>query len=217
MVLPAAVAFVLTLPRLNDVISPPVSYLVQMRLSVAAPPDTQIDSATTPYEDTSYVPWLASEYAAVNMPAWITSDAFASEVERVLGEQDVAPNGDDLRAAFAADSFRSIVTLYVVWDDSAEIRSIAAAAVSVLQTRNQTYYPQFAAQPAQVVPLDDIDVGKLASPITTRISPLIRVFIGLAAGLGLAVAAEYLDDTLRTRAEVEALGLAVLAEVPRER
>ncbi len=41
--------------------------------------------------------------------------------------------------------------------------------------------------------------------------------MGLAAGVGLAVLAEYLDDSIRTRADVEALGLTVLAEIPRER
>jgi capsular polysaccharide biosynthesis protein len=86
-----------------------------------------------------------------------------------------------------------------------------------LQARNQTYFPQFAAVPVQVVPLDDVRVSQAAPPITARISLLIRLAIGLAAGVGLAVLAEYLDKSLRTRADVEALGLAVLAEIPVER
>jgi capsular polysaccharide biosynthesis protein len=39
----------------------------------------------------------------------------------------------------------------------------------------------------------------------------------LAAGLGLAVLAEYLDQTVRSTADVEALELPVLGEIPRER
>lgn len=214
--LPAAVALVVTLPTLKNVVSPPVSYLVQVRLTAAAPPDTQGDGASTPYEDSVYVPLLASEYVAVNMPPWITSDSFANEVSEVLAGQNTDVPADDLASTFQADSFRSVFTLYVVWDDAGEIRLIAEAAITVLQTRNQAYFPPFAAQPVRVVPLDDVDVSDVAPPITVRVTPLIRILMGLAAGVGLAILAEYLDDSIYTREDVEALGLPVLAEIPRE-
>jgi capsular polysaccharide biosynthesis protein len=215
--LPFGVALILTLPALKNVVAPPVTYLVQIRLTAAAPPDAQIEGVTTPYEDTVYVPLLASEYVVVNLPHWITSDRFADEVSQILGAQNINIKGEDLRPAFAADSFRSILTLYVGWDDEAEIRAIAAAAVEVLQTRNQTYFPQFAAAPVQVVALDDVRVAEAAPPITTRIMPMLRIVMGLAAGIGLAVLAEYLDNNIRSRSDVESLGLTVLAEIPPER
>lgn len=216
MALPAVVALLVTLPALQNVVSPDISYLVQMRLTAAAPPDAEIEGVTTPYEDTVYVPLLASEYVVVNMPHWITSDSFADEVRAVLDERSIAIP-DDLNGAFIADGFRSILTLYVVWDDPNEVQQIADAAITVLQTRNQTYFPQFAAAPVEVVPLDEIEVSELAPAITTRLAPLIRIFVGLAAGVGLAILAEYLDHSVRSRAEVEALGLRVLAEIPPER
>jgi capsular polysaccharide biosynthesis protein len=37
----------------------------------------------------------------------------------------------------------------------------------------------------------------------------------LAAGVGLAFLLDYLDRSVRDRAEVEALGLTVLSEIPR--
>jgi capsular polysaccharide biosynthesis protein len=40
--------------------------------------------------------------------------------------------------------------------------------------------------------------------------------LGLAAGVALMVLAEYLDDSIRCRADVESLGIPVLVEVPRE-
>jgi capsular polysaccharide biosynthesis protein len=214
--LPALVALIVTLPTLKNVVSPPVSYRVQMRLTAAAPPDVEFEGGTTPYEDSVYVPLLASEYVVVNMPHWIASDSFADEVSAVLDERG-ANIEDALEGAFVADSFRSILTLYVVWDDPNEIRMIAASAITVLQTRNQVYFPQFAAEPVQVVPLDEVEVSEVAPPITTRIAPLIRILVGLATGVGLAILAEYLDDSLRSRADVEALGLSVLAEIPPER
>jgi uncharacterized protein involved in exopolysaccharide biosynthesis len=215
--LPAAVALILTLPRLRNIVAPPVTYSVQIRLTAAAPPQAEGEGVTTPYEDSVYVPLLASEYVAVNLPHWITSNSFADEVSRTLDEKGIQIRGDRLRGHFAADSLRSILTLYVGWDNVDEIRTIAEAAIIVLQTRSQTYFPQFAAEPLQVVPLDTIVVNQAAPPITTRIEPLLRIIIGLAAGVGLAVLAEYLDSSVRTRADVEAVGLAVIAEIPRER
>jgi uncharacterized protein involved in exopolysaccharide biosynthesis len=215
--LPFGAALVLTLPTLKNIVSPPVTYSVQMRLTAAAPPEAQIEGGTTPYEDTVYVPLLASEYVVVNLPHWITSDRFADEVSQVVSAQNINISGEDLRPAFYADSFRSILTLYVGWDNETEIRAIAAAAVQVLQTRNQTYFPQFAAEPVEVVALDDVRVNQAAPPITARIAPLIKIFMGLVAGVGLAVLAEYLDASIHSRADVESLGLAVLAEIPREK
>lgn len=216
--LPAAVALLLTLPTLKNVIAPPVTYSVQMRLTAAAPPDAQVEAAgSTPYEDSAYVPLLASEYVVVNMPHWIMSDRFADEVSAVLSEQNVNISGEDLRGAFYADSLRSILTLYVSWDNSEEIRAMTDAAVVVLQTRSQDYFPQFAAQPVQVVPLDDVKVNQAVTPLTSRMMPLLKLAVGLAAGLGLAVLAEYLDQTVRSTADIEALGLPVLGEIPRER
>jgi len=196
MALPAAVALILTLPTLKQVVSPSPAYAVQVRLTAAAPPNAETASDTTPYEDSVYVPLLASEYVAVNLPHWITSDSFADEVSRMLSEQGTTISPGDLRGAFHGDSFRSIVTLYVSWDDPD---------------------PQFAAEPVQVVPLDTVSVSQVAPPITARATPLIKIMLGLAAGVGLAILAEYLDTAVRTRDDVEALGLQVLAVIPRDR
>jgi capsular polysaccharide biosynthesis protein len=215
--LPALVALLLTVPSLKNVVRPPVTYSVQLRLTAAAPPDAQIEGVTTPYEDSVYVPLLASEYVVVNMPAWITSDSFARDVSAVLEEQNIQIAAGDLEGAFHADSFRSILTLYVNWDNAAETGPIAEAAVKVLQTRNQDYFPQFAAVPVEVIALDDVEVNESAPPITARIAPLLRIIMGLAAGVGLAVLAEYLDNTIHSRADVETLGLLIVAEIPPER
>lgn len=216
-VLPVLAALLLALPSLPGALSPAPHYGVQMRLTVAAPPQPPTEQTTTPYEDTAYVPWLASEYIVVNLPAWIASDSFAEQVSDVLSAQGIALPATDLGGAFAAEGLRSILTLHVRWDSAAEVVPITQAAVTVLQSRNQSYFPQFAGEPVSVVPLDEIRVQSLAAPITQRLDPLLRVAVGLAAGVALAALAEYLDRTVRTRADAEALGLAVLAEIPRHR
>lgn len=215
-VLPALVVLLLSLPGLRGSLFPDGTYGVDMRLTVAAPPQPPTEQSTTPYEDTAYVPWLASEYVVVNLPAWIASDSFAELVSEVLDEQGTMIPADDLIGAFAAEGLRSILSLHVRWAEPSEVIPITQAAITVLQNRNHLYFPQFGGEPVSVVALDDIRVQSLAPPITQRLDPFVRIAVGLAAGVGLAALAEYLDRTVRTQTDVEALGLAVLGEIPRE-
>ena len=189
-VLPAVIAAVVTLPALGDVISPDTAYQVQMRLTAATPPGMGDEEVFTPYEDSVYVPLLASEYVVINMPYWITSDSFAADVSTVLAEQSIDIPASDLIGAFVADGYHSILVLYVTWDDPDEIVPIADAAVTVLQTRNQSYFPQFAADPVLVVPLDDMSVDTVAPPITSRLAPLIRIALGVICLLYTSDAAD---------------------------
>ncbi len=214
--LPAVAAFALALPGLRGMISPTVSYSVQIRLTAATPPGVESDTASAPYEDSVYVPFLASEYIVVNLPAWITSDSFAQEVSDQLAGSGLSITADDLRPAFAADSFRSVLVLYVTWSDEREIRPIADSAVTVLQTRSTSYLPQTSSSLA-VVPWDTVKVNQVAPPLMTRFAPLLRIAVGLAAGIALAVLVEYLDGSIHSRTDVEALGLALLGEIPPER
>lgn len=212
--LPVFVALVLVIPSLPDSLNPPARYTVAMRFTAASPSDAALQDNSTTYEDSSYVPWLASEYVVVNFPQWVTSDSFAREVSIELAAQNITIDPDDVRSAFAADSARSYLIIYVTWDDEAEIRAIANAAVTVLQTKNQTYFPQFSAYPAEVVAWDDVRVNTVAPSVTQRVNPFIRLAFAFAAGVALAAAVDFFDDTVRTSEEVTALGLDVLGSVP---
>jgi len=209
--LPVVVAFLLILPTLPDLLNPTSTYSVAMRFAAAAPADLPSEST---YEDRSYVPWLASEYVVVNLPQWVTSDTFAQEVSAELGKNGLTISADEVRPAFVADSSRSILVVYITWDDRAEIEAIATAAVKVLQERNQTYFPQFAAYPAEIVALDAIRINETAPPITRLIAPLLRIGVALAAGIGLAAALEFLDNTVHSAEDVRALELDVIGIVP---
>lgn len=206
--LPAIVAFLLLIPAFLNALNPDSTYSIVMRFTAAAPA-----SETTTYEDTAYIPWLASEYVVVNFPQWVTSDSFAREVSAELAAQGIEISAEDVRPAFIADSARSYLIVYMTWDDETEIEAIAHAAVKVLQTRNQIYFPQFAASPAEVIAWDDVRVNTVTPPITTRLNPFVRLAFALAAGIGLAAVFEYFDDTLRTSDDVQALGLNLIGKI----
>src|SRR5476651_2363672 len=210
--LPALVALIITLPSLKQVISAASSYSVTIHLTASQVPTA--DSAKT-FQDQSYIPWLASEYAVNNIASWMRTESFAHEIANELNTSAKTYEVNALRGAIASDSARSIMTLVVAWPDADEIKLIAQAGVDVLVNKSGDYFPQLKAQPVQITPQDAIIVTPVSAPLTTRLNPLIRILVGLIIGLALAFLAEYLDPTIRTRREVEALALPILAEIPR--
>jgi capsular polysaccharide biosynthesis protein len=210
--LPALVALILTIPAFGTMLRPSVNYSVGVRLTASQPPT---GDAPKSYEEQSYISWLGSEYAIVNLAAWMRTDSFAREISAVLATVGKQIDPDALRAAITSDSARSIMTFYVTsWPDEAETKLIADAAVQVMQTKNAAYFAQLGAGPAQVVPLDNAIVVPVPIPLAVRYGPLLRIVVGLAAGIALAFLAEYLDSSLRNRAEIESLGLNVIGEIP---
>jgi capsular polysaccharide biosynthesis protein len=220
--LPALVAAVLVLPMLGNVISPPVTYNAAVRFTVSQPPGGSGATGSAPsagtFEDDSYIPWLTSEYAVVNLAGWMRTESFAREVAAVLAAQGLDLDPAAIQGAINADAVRSIMTLYLSWPDAAQLERIAQAATQVLQERHQAYWPQLAAARAVVTALDTPRAAPGPASLADRLSPLFRILIGLVAGLGLAFLAEYLDTGIRTRQEAEStLTLPVLAEIPPHR
>jgi capsular polysaccharide biosynthesis protein len=211
-VIPALVAAVLTLPALGAMLRPPLAYSVGVRLTASQVPTAE--TART-FEEQSYISWLGSEYAIINLATWMRTDSFAREISAVLATRNITLAPDALRAAITSDSARSIMTFFVTsWPDETQTVRIAEAAIEVLQTKNAAYFAQFGERPARIVPLDAPLVVPVAVPIAVRFGPLLRLVVGLAVGVALAFLMEYLDKTLRSRLEVEALGLDVIGEIP---
>lgn len=209
---PALVALALSLPMLGQALRPTPLQRVTLRFTAGQPP--QPNSAET-FEERSYISWLGSEYAIINLAAWLRTESFAREVAALLEGGEHATSSEAVRAMIASDSVRSIMTLYLTASEPAErLRAVAEAAIQVLAQKSDLYFPQLSGQPARIVPLDAVEVLPLPTPITERLAPLLRVLIGVLGGVGLAFLAEYLDPTLRTRRELEALELPILAEIP---
>lgn len=210
--LPVVAAFLTLIPTLPRLFDSDTAYTVGIRFSAAAPADVE-DVAESPYEDRAYVPWLASEYLIINLPQWVTSDSFARLVQTELTQQAIDIPAEDIRAALASDAARSILVVYITWDDAAETEAIAQSTIKVLQDYNQRAFPQLLAQPARVVALDDVRVNQAAQGLVSRFMPLMRLAVAFAAGLGLAALVEYLDDTIHNP---EDLPIPLLAVVPDE-
>lgn len=188
-------------------------FTTSMRFTAATPPE---DVDGSGYEDSEYYPWLTSEYVVNALTDWVRTGSFANEVSEALAAQDVDVAPGAIQSAIAADNERSVLVMSLSWPDAEQLEMISLAARVVLQMRSPAYFPQFGTDGVTVIALDEPVVSPVPPSLSARLDPLIRVALGLVAGIGLAFLVEYLDPTVRQRREVEALGVPVLAEVPRK-
>src|SRR6476469_3089657 len=71
--LPVLVALVIALPSFSQMISPPSGFTTTIRFTASQVPG----SSATNFQDQSYIPWLASEYAVNNLASWMKTESFA--------------------------------------------------------------------------------------------------------------------------------------------
>lgn len=158
--------------------------------------------------------WLASELTVNALTDWVRTSTFTSEVAQKAAEHGLTFDPGAL--GVAADNERSVGQLTLGWSDQEQLKIIAQSAIEVLQSRTQVYFPQLGDQNAQVRVLDTPNIAPAPPPIVDRFAPVIRMGLALLAGIGLAFLVEYLDPTLRRRDELEALGLPVVATIPKQ-
>jgi capsular polysaccharide biosynthesis protein len=192
----------------------PPGYSTSLRFAVGQPPD---DSDGPFLYNQEYPMWLTSEYVANALADWVRSGNFAMAVSDELRASGVAVDAAQLQGHFAADNQRSVMVLYIQsWPDAEQLKAIAGAAIHVLQTRNQEVFPQIGPS-AKVTPMDQVVVGSAPPGLSSQLNLPLRLGLALAAGLALAFLVDYLDPTVRSRAELEGMGLGVLGEIPKSR
>lgn len=155
--------------------------------------------------------WLASELLVNAFTDWVRTSRFMDEI---VATADIEINTGVL--GIAADNERSIGQVYLSYPVEADLAVIADAVIEVMQTRNQVYFSaQLGDAPAQVTILDDPRISYNPPPLSDRFGSLVRLAVGVIAGLGLAFLVEYLDPTIHERSQVEDSGLKVLGSIPR--
>ncbi len=191
--------------------SPPVGgYATSIRFTAAQPPDSGSQAIQSP----TYYAWLTSEYVVNALTDWVKTNSFAEAVSEELGKNGVNIPAAQLQGAMSPDNARSIMVINISWPDAGQLSSIAGAVKVVLETRSGEFFPPFKDTGVAVIALDTPVIGAVPPSLTARLNPLLRFGLGLVAGIALAALVEYLDPTLHERAEVEKMGLPVLAEIP---
>ncbi len=194
--------------------TPPPTYSASLRFLVGVLPAA--DQERTAY-DPRYYAWLTSEYLVDDFTEVVRSGLFAQNVSARLAEQSVEIPPGLIQSSAATGEQHRIITLSFTWPDRAQIEAIAAAAAAELTENAPAYFRQLGTDNAGVTLLDGPNVAEVTPALRSRIELPLRLLLALAAGLGLALLLDYMDNSVRRREELEALGLTVLAAIPRHR
>lgn len=189
----------------------PVSYTASMRFSVGIKPE-RIPGVYT-YD--RYYTMLTSEYLVDDLGEIVRSQAFAGAVSGRLAGQGVAVPAGAISASTQPGKLHRIMTVNVTWGNEKELQAIANAIAATLTESSAQFFAEFSAEEADIRLIDPPVFGVAGPPASEQLDLPLRVLLALAAGLGLVFLLDYLDRSIRERSEVEALGLAVLSEIPK--
>lgn len=189
----------------------PASYNAAMRFNVGIAPE-RIPGVYT-YD--RYYTMLTSEYLVDDLGEIVRSQAFATAVSARLADQGIVVPPGAISASTQPGKLHRILTVNVGWGDETQLRAIAEAIAATLTEGSAEFFGQFSAEEADIRLIDPPTISLVGRPAREQLDLPLRVLLGLAAGIALAFLWHYLDATVRERAELEQMGLAVLGEIPR--
>lgn len=195
---------------------PGAFYTVGVRFLVGPAPTDAADEA----DEQRLAAWQNSEYVVAAIADWVEGTRFSERISERAAEAGVmVPPAAIWKGGggVAADYSRSMLTLSLNHGDGDDLAVLMDAAIAVVLEENDAGIPQLGGRPAEIVLLDEPIVNRIAPPIWQQLDLPVRAAFALAVGLALALLVESLDNTVRERRELEALGFTVLAEIPRPR
>jgi len=192
---------------------PPTSYQVVMRFMAGGEPPAEI---SVDYD--RYHTWLSSEYIARGLANVVETGAFADAVARRLADKSMEIAAPSIQGAIVSDYAESVMVVYLVWPDAEQIVAVAEALSDEVTQNGATYFPQMGGIGTVARRVDDPRPVAMPPSLKAQlVGPGIRLILAAAVGLGLIFLAHYLDPMVREQVEVEALGISVLSNIPRQR
>ncbi|MEZ4658634.1 MAG: hypothetical protein R2911_13770 [Caldilineaceae bacterium] len=191
---------------------PPVSYQASMRLLIGVQPVTTADTAAY---DPVYYAWLTSEYLVDDFTEVVRSQLFATKVSERLDQQGIQIPPGLIQGGAATGRQHRIITLSFGWPDPQQAAEIAQAAAAELSQNAAFYFSQLGTENAAITIMDGPNVAESGPSLRTRLEWPLRVLLSLLVGVGLVFLLEYLDESVRTAAELEELGFRVLGSIPK--
>lgn len=206
-VIPTAVVLIIGLLTYSP---PGTAYNAGVRFIVGQEPSEQ--AATS--DEERLANWQTSEYIVNGLTDWVRGGQFAQLVSDRLAEAGLNIDAGAVRGSIAADNTRSMMTLSMTFGDAAALEAMMNAAAEVLIEENEVGLPQLGGETAALVQLDEPIINPISAGLFDQLQLPLRAALAVAAGLGLAFLVDYLDPTVRERKELEAMGLAVMGEIP---
>src|ERR687885_1175855 len=205
--LPVAVGLVALIASTAVGLRGAAAFKTDMRLAVSTipVPDPNVER----FYDPTYYANLDSEYLADDMSELMTSRAFADEVKRELASSSTPVDADidGIMSATRAKKTHRFSDITVTTPTFEQGAQIAGSISRVLNDKARL------AQYLQALTAYNTQMTIVTPPVTRRANtPLgliseigLRTLIGLIVGIGLAFLLDYLDTSVRSREEAEAL------------
>ena len=190
---------------------PGVAYNVGVNFIVGQSPP----AAAVATDEDRYYRWLTSEYIVNGLVDWVKGTSYAALVSAELSEVGIDIPAAAIRGSLAADNARSVMTLSLTWGDEAQLAAMMDAAITVLVEHNEGALPPVGDDLVIVTQLDDPIINAIPAGLQSQLDLPVRAALAIAVGVGLALLAEYLDPTLRSRADLETIELPVIGEIPK--
>ncbi len=183
-------------------------YVAGMRFAVGVLPE-ESDGSFYTYD--RYYSWLTAEYLVDDLSEVVKSRAFASDVSALSG---IAVPSGAIQGATSSGKLHRILSVNVAWHNAQELEAIADAIVETLTVRAGTYLAQLSTEQAIVHAIDPPVVVPVQPSLRERLDLVLRLGLAIVIGVVAIFGLHALDRSLRTREEVEALGVPVLAQIP---
>lgn len=196
--------------------TPPPSYNISFRFVVGVTPE----STPNQFDYDGYYAGLASEYVADDLSVIVGSQAFTDDVNRHLEESGNAlriPAGALAGMTFAGKQHR-ILQVSLTWGNPDELQAIGEAVLSAIETDSPKYLTQLGSDGGRISVIDrPLAPAQVPVSLTRRLDLPIRIVLALLAGIALVFLLHYLDTRIRSKADLEALDVPVLAQLPRQK
>ncbi len=189
------------------------AYRTDLRLAISTIP--AVDRASELYYDPYYYANLDSEYLADDLSEVIMSEAFAADVSEDIGH---AIDPTTIAGATRAKKTHRLIDVSILTSTPDQGQAIGNSIVRILNDKGHLarYMAALGNENTRVSTVNFPVVHRANSPLGIVSEVGLRTLVGLFIGLALAFIVDYVDRSIRTRAEAEeVLNLPVLGEIPR--
>jgi uncharacterized protein involved in exopolysaccharide biosynthesis len=193
-----------------------VTWIVRPTLQVGLPPARNNQTGEF-YNYDSHFLWTSSEYLARSVSDLALTSKYAQNVAariaRTNGRQ-LPP--DAIQGNIGRDFRGTLVNMTFKWHNKEEAELVGNAMMAELAENARAYFPQIGE--SAIAPFSRLDDGQArldVGNVRQQLNVPLRVALALAAGAVLALLAHLLDPVIRSRREIENMGMRVLGQVPR--
>jgi len=188
------------------------TYTMGMSFSVGVKPQKLSNEFT--YD--GYYSALSSEYLVDDFSELVKGSEFAAAVSQRLADEGIQVAPGQIQGSTQTGKLHRILNVTITDGDPERVQKIADAVAATMTEDADQFMPRLLEDQGAVYLVNRGGVVPVGPSLKQRLDLPLRLVLALLAGVGLAFLMEYLMPRVQTRRDLEKLGVAVLAEIPRK-